>query len=301
MGCQKLLIFSMMKLKNELKIAWCVEAATVDYLIGCLRLAQRMRHLKSKYPVIVLVNSSIGDEYLIDLKSSNINVCKVDMGDFLAISRNTSASFESLKMMDYDFICNLEADMIPKVNMDSYLDCHINLYYEPEDVFLHRYHTGVMFIKPNINTYDKIYNEIQMEGRCEIVESFFENWHDNCKKTIVDDLINYNGLDDFPEQILHFPSTLKPWNDKFEFCGNYIKSYVLLGDLNFNKFFDNTIDWWELYSKMAFLFGAFNKSVSDSSFYVGIMGAIMDLGSLVVKTEHSKNKKLEDTSWYPKK
>jgi len=279
--------------KFNLKIAYCVEAANKEYLIGCLRIGQRMKYLGSKYPVIVLVNDTISDDNLTEFYKSNIEVRKFSEANFLLMTKNTSAAFESLNLIDYDFIYNIEADMLPLYNIDKYVEHYIRLIDEPYNIFMCNGRTGHMFIKPNKDVYNVLKNDILSIGNCDIVEEYFMRHRTNQEFLECGKYINFSALNvEDPDGLLHFPFSCKPWENNLQICGKYMENYCSLDENTFNKFIDETADWWLLYHRLSYICRQFNSNPIDERFLIWLIEETLKMLTDLFRMKNKKNLKL---------
>jgi len=234
-------------MSKNLKIAWVLEAATPNYIIGCIRFAQRMKHLKSKYPTIILVPDTFTDEEMQPLIESGFDYYVFKHAQtFLERSLYTSALIEPLRITDYDLLYNFEGDMLPTINIDHIVD--LNIINLSTNMVSYIGSTGIMIFKPSIDAYNKIKEAFLAKGNTAVLESFLITDRFSGSEYTKYITYNYSIQINFNTEIMHFPGSCKPWTDIFN---EFKFIYLNASEEEFNKYVDKYLTVLIFYSELA--------------------------------------------------
>ncbi|KAL0073732.1 nucleotide-diphospho-sugar transferase [Phycomyces blakesleeanus] len=113
--------------KTEFKAAWAIVlTSTNNYVKGVIALAEALRHVHSKYPLLVLHTDAVSDNALKLLELANCTLRRIDpikpkakIDYFAERFIDTWTKLGAWGQTDYDRLVLLDADMLPFQNMDE--------------------------------------------------------------------------------------------------------------------------------------------------------------------------------------
>ncbi len=161
--------------------------STNDYLDGVLVLNENLKHLKSKYPLLCIINENISKETRDILNKFNIefNEMKANIPSYYDDSFRWKFTFDKLNIFsltEYKKIVYLDIDFLILENIDKLFD--IEKFSMVSDLNPNNYFcSALMVIKPNMDDYNNLINlfkeKIEKEengiGDQDIINEYFDN------------------------------------------------------------------------------------------------------------------------------
>lgn len=132
-----------------IKCAYATVITNNYYIEGVLALSARLKHLDSKYPLLVLVSSNVNTEKL--SKLNLITIPELALSSVENYFKYTLNKFQVLLLENYDKILFLDADLFPLNNFDNIfnqkMECDILC--SPRSSFDTHIHGGMFLVHPN--------------------------------------------------------------------------------------------------------------------------------------------------------
>ena len=173
--------------------------STNDYIDGVLVLNQNLKALKSKYPLLCLINETISAENIKYLEYFNIEYKLVDNikyeTDYHVFNwKNTFDKLNVFALTEYEKIVYLDSDLLILENIDDLFNLkHLTM---ASDKPYHEdtYNSGIMVIEPNIKDYNKLIKKTKELDKKNVKNLGDQNIINICFKKInvLDD--NYNHM-----------------------------------------------------------------------------------------------------------
>lgn len=210
--------------------AYITLLTTDSYYFGVLSLKLSLDKTNTQYPLIVLYTDEVNNQYIENLKLIGC-ICKkqeivIDAKD--SRWHQTFIKFEIYKLIEYDKLCFLDADMLVIKNLDYLFESTEEYIYEVYRGMPWSINTSLMVIKPNITFYNKLINftinfismvDIQQLNTKfneeEILSFFYLNNSEYHFIYFSPSIIEHINKDDRPyptdKSIYHYMSLKKPW------------------------------------------------------------------------------------------
>ena len=243
----------------EANRAYITVLSNDEYLIGVLCLNQSLKNVKSKYPLVVLVNDKVSKqakEVLGENKIETVEVKSFKLPDWI-IERNKmkhanwSNTFEKLsifELTEFDKLVFLDSDMFVRNNIDELFEKpDMSATVDRNDTVLvkenyQKLTSGMLVFEPKVGMIsefmsiindENIKNKYQSIGDQDIIQLYYKNWEDKKELHLP---VKYNmffgdieyyvnkeiySLDDI--SIIHFITSNKPW----KYSENEIKTKYL--------------------------------------------------------------------------
>lgn len=224
--------------------------ASDEYLPGVYALYAALKHVKSRYPLVVLCSEGISEKSKRKLDSLKIE--HIDLKEKIVVSssindedgyRHWTKTFDKLlvwKQVQYDKIILLDSDMLVCQNIDELFEAPnmsavvADIYDEPNCTELN---SGLIVIKPSVLDYDGLlfllYNgSINKDnyGDQDVIRAYFSSWSQEMEKHLP---IVYNQFYNRVNRIrtkekikvIHFVGSKKPWQFSLRATFRRIKLY----------------------------------------------------------------------------
>lgn len=282
----------------NIKKAWCVCAANDNYVWGCLRFAQRMKWLNSKFPTLVMLSDSISKQYIELLEKNDIEYQIVE--DFQSMGKTKQNVVDDrltlfnvlapLAAKNYDILCVSDCDIISKNSSDLFFDrVHIDAvfgilsWFQNERTKIKFPQLSHYFCRPNIQVRDALIDFI-------IAQQEINNFSSGEEKALGDFIDAYNnslihlelpnGLyQEFSEaftqriaiwnNLIHFQNKLKPWNPDYTALYHVFTKFTYE---EFNKFIDTYQSQIQMLNAFVVLSGCFKNDPWED----GLANALFD-------------------------
>ena len=211
------------------------------YLPCIIRQNQRLQHLKTKYPYIVLVSENIFNDISLELSKNNILYYIIPRYQFsqktLTYS-DTINKFQTLCYQNFEKICFIDADVIFFKNLDYLFEKikfnNYSIIGFLENIEHKKITGGIFFTTFNLLLWKYILNL-----------SFLENFHHDeeiLNFLLTKNLLKQSNLDQKEFKILHFAGEHKLWKINSNFAKKFFfeisaQDFNFLMDYNINELF----------------------------------------------------------------
>lgn len=234
-------------IKANEKRSYITVLSSNEYLIGVLCLNESLKNVKSKYPLVVLINNNISDEVINILINNNIEFLKVKSFDLpkWIIEKNSTNhvnwnyTFDKLSIFEltqYEKLVFLDSDMFIRNNIDELFEKpNASATVDRNDTVLvkdnyQKLTSGILVITPKkgiISAFLEIINNENLKdkysnlGDQDILQLYYKNWENEKELHLP---VKYNmffgdieyyvnnkiySLDEI--SVIHFITSNKPW------------------------------------------------------------------------------------------
>lgn len=234
--------------------AYITLLTTNNYYFAILTLKLSLDKVQSQYPLIVLYTDEVDINYIKELESIGCICQKEEIKFDFKDSRwhQTFVKFEMYKMIEYEKLCFLDADILVNDNIDYVFTLQDPYIYEVYRNMECHILTCFMLVTPDIQLYNEIVNftinffsMLETDGHNnhtyteeQILSLFYLNnskyTFTYLKPTIIAHVNANNKILKSNKSIYHYMSLKKPW----EIYTNYFWNYYL-------KFITDNIDFLE--------------------------------------------------------
>lgn len=242
--------------------------STDNYLDGVLILNENLKHLKSKYPLLCLINEKISDYTKNMLNCFGIKYKVINMIEYDYFSENNDYwkyTFDKLNIFtltEYEKIVYLDSDLLILENLDHlFNESHLTMALDYP--FGDNYNSGVMILKPNLDDYNRLIEysrKCNEEGKKYSDQNIINNCCDNInplpikynkmvslsiglncfydftteKYILKNGVLDYNQYNDNP-MIIHYIGKTKPFMIKCDYYDEYVDLYKYYYSLVYRK------------------------------------------------------------------
>lgn len=235
------------------RYAYLTYLGTDDYLPGTLALIEELKHVKSKYPIYVLVANDLRKETIcqIETKAKVIKSQKFKIPNEVLKHNNQTGysrwnrTFEKLQVFgleQFDKIVMLDSDMLIKSNIDELFE-KPNLSAVaagkdyPGNEKWENLNSGTMVITPSKLEFTRLIKLIGMNtwGDQDVIQKAYPNWNKD-ESLHLSDIYNmisgfeayYVGVKKLKNiKIVHFTHKVKPWKMNKMYRFKYICSLIV--------------------------------------------------------------------------
>lgn len=235
------------------RYAYLTYLGTDDYLPGTLALIEELKHVKSKYPIYVLVANDLGKETIcqIETKAKVIKSQKFKIPNEVLKHNNQTGysrwnrTFEKLQVFgleQFDKIVMLDSDMLIKSNIDELFE-KPNLsavaagQAYPGNENWEGLNSGTMVITPSKLEFTRLTKLIGVNtwGDQAVIQKAYPDWNKDVELHLSD---IYNMISGFEAyyvgvkklkniKIVHFTHKIKPWKMNKIYRFKYICSLLI--------------------------------------------------------------------------